>query len=252
MAGNNPISQFEINRLIPMNFLGYDISLTNSAVSMIIAVCAILYIMWPRTLGSTNHVPSKWQLFQEMFFGMVYKMVADVMGLNGKKFFPFIFTLFLFILSVNMFGMMPLPFAFTATSHIAVTGVLAVMVLCVVLITGILRNGLHYFAHFAPKGVPFVMLILIVPIEIISFLARPITLAVRLCGNMAAGHIVLKIFASFIVMLSGAGILGLAGILPFTVLIALNALEFFVAFLQAYIFTTLTCIYLSESVVDSH
>jgi F-type H+-transporting ATPase subunit a len=206
--------------------------------------------MWPRSKGSTNHVPSKWQLFQEMFFGMVYKMVADVMGSEGKKFFPFVFSLFLFILSVNILGMMPT--MFTATSHIAITGVLSVLVLCVVLLTGIMRNGLHYFAHFAPKGVPFVMLILIVPIEIISFLARPITLAVRLCGNMAAGHIVLKIFASFIVMLSGAGILGLAGILPFTVLIALNALEFFVAFLQAYIFTTLTCIYLSESVVDSH
>ena len=250
MAGNNPISQFEINRIIPLNLGGFDVSFTNSALSMVIASIIILCIMWPRNKGSLSHLPSKWQILQEMFFGMVYKMSTDVMGKEGKKFFPFIFSLFLFILSVNILGMMPT--MFTATSHIAITGVLSILVLCVVLLTGIMRNGLHYFAHFAPKGVPFVMLILIVPIEIISFLARPVTLAVRLCGNMAAGHIVLKIFASFIVMLSGAGILGLAGILPFTVLIALNALEFFVAFLQAYIFTTLTCIYLSESVVDSH
>jgi len=250
MAGNNPISQFEINRIIPLNIAGFDVSFTNSSLSMVLAVIFVLLVMFPRAGGSHNYVPSKWQLFQEMLFGMVHKMTTDVMGENGKKFFPFIFSLFLFILSANMLGMMPT--MFTATSHIAVTGVLALSVLCVVLLTGIMRNGLHYFAHFAPKGVPLVMLFLIVPIEIISFLARPVTLAVRLCGNMAAGHIVLKIFASFIVMLSGAGILGLAGILPFTVLIALNALEFFVAFLQAYIFTTLTCIYLSESVVDSH
>ena len=149
-----------------------------------------------------------------------------------------------------MLGMMP--GMFTATSHIAVTGVLSLLVLVVILSTGIMRNGLHYFAHFFPKGMPAIMLILIVPIEIISFLARPITLAIPLCGNMAAGDIVLKIFASFIVTLGGAGVLALAGILPFTMLIALNALEFFVAFLQAYIFTTLTCIYLTESVVDSH
>jgi F-type H+-transporting ATPase subunit a len=181
---------------------------------------------------------------------MVNKIVLDVIGKEGRKFFPLIFSLFLFILSLNVLGMMP--GMFTVTSHIAVTGVLAALVFVVILATGIMRNGLHYFAHFAPKGVPLVMLILIVPIEIISFLARPITLAIRLCGNMAAGHIILKIFASFIVMLGGAGILALAGILPFSILIALNALEFFVAFLQAYIFTTLTCIYLSESVVDSH
>ena len=217
---------------------------------MILAVLIGLFIMWPRKSGSVDHVPSKWQIFQEMFFSMINKMAVDTIGKEAKKFFPIIFTLFLFVLCVNFSGM--IPGMFTATSHIAVTGVLSLMVLALVLISGIMRNGLHYFAHFAPKGVPLVMLFLIVPIEIISFLARPVTLAVRLCGNMVAGHIVLKIFASFIVMLSGAGLLALIGILPFTVLIALNALEFFVAFLQAYIFTTLTCIYLSESVVDSH
>lgn len=217
---------------------------------MIVATIAIIAVMWPHSSGSKNHVPSKWQLFQEMLFGIVNKMVLDIMGQEGKKFFPLVFSLFLFILSTNMLGMMP--GMFTATSHIAVTGVLSLLVFVVILSTGIMRNGLHYFAHFAPKGMPAIMLILIVPIEIISFLARPITLAIRLCGNMAAGHIVLKIFASFIVTLGGAGVLALVGILPFTMLIALNALEFFVAFLQAYIFTTLTCIYLSESVVDSH
>jgi len=250
MAANDPMSQFEIKRFLPIDFAGLDISFTNSSLAMIIASVVILFVMWPHNNGSKNHVPSKWQLMQEMFFCMINNLVTDIIGKEGKKFFPLIFSLFLFILSVNIMGMMP--GVFTATSHIAVTGILSVLVLLLVVGTGIFRNGLGYFAHFAPKGVPFIMLLLIVPIEIISFMARPITLAVRLCGNMAAGHIVLKIFASFITMLGGAGLLSLLGILPFAVLIGLNALEFFVAFLQAYIFTTLTCIYLSESVVDSH
>lgn len=250
MAGTNPMSQFEIQRWIPLDFLGIDASFTNSSLAMFFAFCAVLAVMWPHANGSRDFVPSKWQLFQEMFFKMISGMVADTMGTNGKKYFPFIFTLFLFILFTNVLGMMPL--MFTATSHIAVTGVLSLLVLFVVLGVGVARNGFAYFAHFIPKGVPIPMLFLIVPIELISFFARPVTLAVRLCGNMAAGHIVLKIFASFIVMLTGLGALSLLGVLPFIILLALNALEFFVAFLQAYIFTTLTCIYLSESVVDSH
>ena len=250
MAGHSPISQFEIQRWHEFKLFGFDASFTNTSFAMIVATIAIIAVMWPHSSGSKNHVPSKWQLFQEMFFGIVNKMVLDIMGQEGKKFFPLVFSLFLFILSTNIMGMMP--GMFTATSHIAVTGVLSLLVLVVILLTGVMRNGLHYFAHFVPKGMPAMMLILIVPIEIISFLARPVTLAIRLCGNMAAGHIVLKIFASFIVTLGGAGVLALVGVLPFTMLIALNALEFFVAFLQAYIFTTLTCIYLSESVVDSH
>jgi F-type H+-transporting ATPase subunit a len=250
MATNDPISQFTIKRFVSIDFAGVDASFTNSSLAMIVAVLVILMIMWPRHNHSQDYVPSKWQLMQEMFFSMINNLVFDILGKEGKKFFPLIFSIFLFILSVNIMGMMP--FMFTATSHIAVTGTLSLVVLFLVLGVGIYQNGISYFAHFAPKGVPIPMLILIIPIEIISFLARPITLAVRLCGNMAAGHIVLKIFASFIIMLSGAGFLSILGILPFTMLIALNALEFFVAFLQAYIFTTLTCIYLSESVVDSH
>jgi len=250
MAVNDPMGQFAIKKLLPMNIGGADISFTNSSLAMVAALCFILLVMWPRSNGSKNHLPSKWQLLQETLFCMINNLVLDIMGNKGKKFFPFIFTLFLFILFVNILGMVP--GFFTVTSHIAVTGVLSVIVLGVVVGVGLYRNGLKYFAHFAPAGVPLVMLLLIVPIEIISFLARPITLAVRLCGNMAAGHIVLKIFASFIVMLSGTGLLSLLGFLPFSVLVGLNALEFFVAFLQAYIFTTLTCIYLSESVIDSH
>jgi len=250
MAGNNPISQFEIDRILPLDIMGFDASFTNSSFAMVAASLLVLIIMWPRANGSNNHVPTKWQLFQEMFFGMINKLMSDIIGKNGNKFFPLIFSLFLFILSLNVVGMVP--GMFTATSHIAVTAVLAVMVLVIVIGTGIARNGLSYFAHFAPKGVPFVMQFLIVPIELVSFFARPVTLAIRLCVNMAAGHIVLKIFASFITMLSGLGALSLLGILPFGVLLALNALEFFVAFLQAYIFTILTCIYISESVSDSH
>lgn len=250
MAGNNPLSQFEIHRYVPLEFMGLDASFTNSSFAMLCASLLVLAIMWPLSNGSKDNVPSKWQLLQEMFFGMISKMVNETMGKNGTKFFPLILALFLFILSVNVMGMVP--GMFTATSHIAITGILSLLVLALVLVVGVFHNGLSYFAHFIPKGVPLPMLVLIVPIELISFFVRPVVLAIRLCGNMAAGHIVLKIFASFIVTLSGLGVFSLLGILPFGMLLALNALEFFVAFLQAYIFATLTCIYLSESVVDSH
>ena len=250
MATTDPMHQFEIVRIFPIEFLGFDISFTNSSLWIMLSIGVALWFMWPRANGSQNYIPSKMQVAQEQIFGMISAMVHDSVGSQAKKYFPIIFTLFLFVLSVNLMGMMP--FSFTATSHIAVTIVLAFGVFLLVVGAGIAQSGLHYFAHFAPAGVPLVMQFLIVPIEIVSFLARPLTLAVRLCGNMAAGHIVLKIFASFIVMLGSAGFLSVLGILPFGMLLAINALEFFVAFLQAYIFATLTCIYLSESVQISH
>lgn len=249
MADNNPMAQFEINKVLDLSFAGFDLSVTNSAVVMIVSTLAAIWFMWPRKYGSKNHVPSNFQVAQEVIFSMVSSMVADSVGKHVKKYFPFIFTIFLFILSANLFGMMP--GAFTSTSHIAVTGVMALAVFVVVVGAGVANGGIGYFAHFAPKGVPLLMQFIIVPIEIASFLARPLTLAVRLCGNMAAGHIVLKIFGSFVVMLLGSGVFAILSPLPFAMLLAMNALEFFVAFLQAYIFATLACIYLSES-VEAH
>ncbi|MEM6602751.1 MAG: F0F1 ATP synthase subunit A [Pseudomonadota bacterium] len=253
MAGNNPVAQFKISVIEEFSFLGYDISFTNSSLLMLISTLTIGYFMFPRKNGSSDHVPSRFQVAQEVVFSAISDMVHDSIGKKAKHYFPFIFTLFLFILSANMWGMLPVPGlgAFTSTSHIAVTAMLALIVFCVVIAVGVKNAGLGYFAHFAPKGVPLPMQFIIVPIEIASFLARPVTLAVRLCGNMVAGHIVLKIFGTFIVSLLGAGFLAVLGILPFFILLAMNALEFFVAFLQAYIFATLSCIYISES-VEAH
>lgn len=246
---NNPMAQFDIKTIAPFELAGFDASFTNSSLWMIISSVAVLALMWPRR-GTVDFVPSRFQVAQEGIFSLVSGMVHDAVGKEAKKFFPFIFTLFLFVLGANLFGMMP--FSFTSTSHIAITGTLAFFVFLAVIGAGIAKNGLHYFAHFAPAGVPLPMQFIIVPIELASFLARPVTLAVRLCGNMAAGHIVLKIFGTFVVGLLSLKGLAVLGILPFMILLAMNALEFFVAFLQAYIFATLTCIYLSESVAESH
>ena len=244
------MQQFEINTIASLDIAGFDFSFTNSSLFMVIAVISACAFMWPRKNGSNGHVPSHFQIAQETIFSLVSGMVHDSVGSQAKKYFPFIFTLFMFILMCNLWGMMP--FSFTVTSHIAVTMVLALSVFVVVVGAGIAKNGLGYFAHFAPAGVPLPMQFIIVPIEIASFLARPLTLAVRLCGNMAAGHIVLKIFGTFITGLLGYGMFATLSILPFFMLLAMNALEFFVAFLQAYIFSTLACIYLSESVDVSH
>ena len=248
MTAVDPIHQFEIKKLIPVSLGGLDVSFTNSSLWMLLSVAVIFALLWPRK--SVSVVPGRFQMFQEEVFNLGRSMVADVMGKEGTKYFSLIFSLFLFILTCNIAGM--LPFSFTVTSHLAVTAVLALGVILLVVGVGVYNGGLGYFKHFAPAGLPFIMYFLVVPIEIISFLARPVTLAIRLCANMAAGHIVLKIFASFIIMLAGAGALSFFSVLPFFMLIALNALELFVAFLQAYIFATLTCIYLSESVHVSH
>lgn len=253
MSGANPIEQFDIQKIVPLNIAGLDFSITNSTVFMIISFLTACLFMWPRKSVGQNHVPSHFQVAQEMIFSLISGMVYESVGEKYKKYFPFIFTMFLFVLFCNLWGLIPTPMGtFAVTSHIAVTGVLALMVFFTVVGAGVANSGLGYFAHFAPKGVPAFMLVIIVPIEIISFLARPLTLAVRLCGNMTAGHIVLYIFGTFVSGLLGAGILATLGILPFVMLLAINALEFFVAFLQAYIFATLACIYLSESVDVSH
>ena len=203
---------------------------------------AIIFITLLLLLSIKNKslIPSRFQSISEIFYEFIANMVSDNIGDKGRKFFPLIFTLFTFLLFGNMLGM--LPYSFTFTSHIIVTFVLAMFIFLLVTLLGIFIHGFKFFGLFVPKGVPMIMLPLMIPIEIISYLSRPISLSVRLFANMMAGHTMLKIFAGFIVPL------GIFGIAPLMVDVALTALEVLIAFLQAYVFTILTCLYLNESI----
>ncbi len=256
-----PLDQFEIQRVIPLpNDAGaIDLSITNSTVWMAIGVgTAVLFLM-----GATRKltlVPGGLQSVAEMTYEFVAKMVRDAMGDEGRPFFPFVFTLFLFIFLSNLLGLLPtIPGTpenlqvFTPTSHIIVTFMLAVMSVGLVIVIGFLKNGLGFLRLFAPAGVPLWLMPLIVPIEIVSFLSRPVSLAVRLFANMLAGHIVLKVFAGFVVsMLGVGGMVGVLSILPMLGMVGVFLLEFLVAFLQAFVFSVLTCIYLHDALHPAH
>jgi F-type H+-transporting ATPase subunit a len=244
---HTPLTQFEINEIHHLPpFLGYDVSFTNSSLFMVLAVASITLLI---SFGMRKKalVPGRLQNVAEMLYGFVFSMVNENLGNDGRKYFPFIFSLFTFILFCNLLGM--LPYSFTSTSHIVVTFSLAITVFFVVLLTGFAKHGIGFYKLFVPSGVPAVMLPLIVPIEVISFLARPISLSLRLAAAMTAGHIALKVFAGFVLMLWGAGMLGpvFGVILPIPILVALIGLEFFIAALQAYIFSMLTSIYLHDA-----
>jgi F-type H+-transporting ATPase subunit a len=245
----DPIHQFDIHRLVPINIGGWDISFTNSSAFMVLAVVVtagfFAYAMQGRSL-----VPTRLQSLAEITYEFVAKMLRDSVGEEGMKFFPFVFALFVFIFVCNMLGM--IPGAFTVTSHIIVTAALAAIVFLTVLVVGFAKNGLHFFKLFVPDGVPIYVLPLVTLIEIISFLSRPISHSVRLFANMLAGHITLKVFGGFVVMLLGAGSFSLLAPLPLLAAIALTALEFLVAFLQAYVFTMLTCMYLNDALHPGH
>ena len=238
MAG--PLEQFEIKPLVPIHIGGLDLSFTNSALMMTIAVgAATLFLVGGA--ARREAVPGRWQSMAEMSYEFVAGMVRDNIGTEGRQYFPFVFSLFMFILFGNMIGM--IPYGFTFTSHIIVTFGLAALVFVVVTGVGLVRHGMHFFSYFMPSGVPLWMAPLIVPIEIISYLSRPISLSVRLFANMMAGHTMLKVFAGFTVML---GVLG--GWIPLAVNVALTGFEILVAVLQAYVFTILTCLYLHDAV----
>lgn len=236
---NNPLHQFQINTVVPIEVAGIDASFTNSAVLMVatVAVVSIFLIMG---MSGRSLVPGRWQSMAELSYSFVADMVRDNVGNEGRKYFPIIFSIFMFVLFGNLLGL--LPYSFTFTSHVAVTFTLAMTVFIGVTLIGIARHGLHFFTFFVPKGVPAVMLPLLVPIEIISYLSRPVSLSIRLFANMTAGHTMMKVFAGFIVPL------GVAGIAPFAMDVALTGFEFLVAFLQAYVFAVLTCIYLNDSI----
>ena len=235
----SPLAQFEIKTLIPLKVAGYDISFTNSALFMAITVVAIMFFMIAG-MRKGALVPSRWQLSVEMCYEFVANMLHDTAGREARKYFPFIFTLFMFILFANLIGMLPY-FGFTFTSHIAVTFAMAAFVFIGVTIIGLAKHGFKFFSLFLPHGTPWWLLWLIIPIEIISYLSRPISLSVRLFANMVAGHTMLKVFGGFVVAL------GVFGFAPFIFIIALTGLELLVACLQAYVFAILTCMYLNDA-----
>ena len=241
----NPMHQFEVYRVGPeINLGGINLSFTNASLFMIISSLTILLLLFFGTRKKLL-VPSKMQLVVEMSYTFIAKMINDTAGSNAKPFFPFIFTLFMFVLFCNMIGM--LPYSFTVTSHIIVTFMLAALVFIGVTIIGFMKHGIKYLELFVPRGVPIVLLPLIVVIEIISYLSRPVSLSVRLFANMMAGHTMLKVFGGFVISL---GLLG--GWLPLGFSVALTGLEILIAFLQAYVFAILTCIYLNDALNLHH
>ncbi len=242
-AAIDPLSQFDIDRLIELNFLGLDISFTNSALFMVIGTALVGLFMMLSMRGRAL-VPDRMQSVTELSYEFVAGLVRDNAGSEGLKYFPFIFTLFMFILFLNLLGLFP--YSFTSTSHIIITLALGLLSITVVTVIGFIKHGTGFFRLFAPSGVPGWLLPILVPIEVVSYLIRPFSLAVRLFANMVAGHMVIKVFASFVVLM------GVAGILPFSLMIAINALELLIAFLQAYVFALLTSIYLNDALHPHH
>jgi len=241
----NPMHQFNVYRIGPeINLGNVDISFTNASLFMVISALTIISVLFAGTRRKAI-VPTKIQLLTELSYTLVSKMISDTAGSKAKPYFPFVFSLFMFVLFCNMLGM--LPYSFTVTSHIIVTFALAAVIFVGVTIIGFVNHGTGYLKLFIPSGVPLFLLPLIVIIEIISYLSRPVSLSVRLFANMMAGHTMLKVFGGFVISL---GILG--GLLPLSFTVALTGLEILIAFLQAYVFAILTCIYLNDALNLKH
>lgn len=245
----NPLDQFKITNKVDLTFGGLDASFTNSAMWMVgIVLVTSVGLMW--AMRRADMVPGRSQSMAEMLYEFVANMVRDNIGAGGRPFFPFIFSLFMFILVANLAGMVP--YGFTVTSHLAVTMAMAIFVFLMVIVVGLIRHGLHFFSLFLPPGTPIYLMPLIVAIEIISFFSRPITLGVRLFANMTAGHILMKVFAGFVISLAAAGGWIAISWLPFVANVAVTALEMLVAAVQAYVFALLTCVYLNDAVNLEH
>lgn len=247
----NPIDQFEIQSLIDIPHIGgLNISYTNSALWMTIAVI-LSTVFLSTAMRRRALVPGRMQAMAEMIYEFVASMIRENIGTKGRQYFPLIFTIFVVVLLGNMLGM--LPYSFTYTSHIIVTAALAFLIFLTVLAVGFYKHGFHFFSLFLPPGVPWWLIPLILPIEIMSFMTRPITLSVRLFANMIAGHIMLKVFAGFSVGMATMGASGvLAGLIPMLFNGVMIGFEFLIAFLQAYVFAILSCIYLKDSVEIDH
>lgn len=246
-----PIHQFQITDYFTFGTIGgTDISFTNSALFMVLTVVTISSFLIFSTRGR-GLVPGRLQLVSEMLYEFIANMVRNSAGSEGMKFFPLVFSLFTFILVANLFGMFP--YFFTVTSHIVITAALALIVFLTVVIYGFWRNGFKFLRLFVPSGIPWYVMWLVVPIEFISFLSRPLSHSLRLFGNILAGHIVLKVFGGMIVALGSLGFLGSIGaIAPLAMAVALTGLEFLVAGLQAFVFAVLTCVYLNDAIHPGH
>jgi F-type H+-transporting ATPase subunit a len=241
----HPTEQFSIYPVIPITVAGYDVSLTNSGLFMLLVVALTCLLTAIAARGGSG-VPTRMQALGEMAYEFTAGMLRSAAGEAGMRFFPFVFCIFFFVLISNLLGF--IPFSFTVTSQIIITAALAGLVFLTVVFFGIKDHGTHFFHMFVPPGVPIYILPLVVAIEIVSFLSRPVSHSVRLFANMLAGHITLYVFGSFVIMLLGAGAaLKVFAVLPLVMTVAMDALELLVAFLQAYVFAMLTCMYLNDA-----
>jgi len=240
----SPLKQFEITRPFGlMEIAGIDVSITNSSI-MMVAILIILNIFLILSTKKKAIIPNRLQSIAEMSYEMIYNTTKDNLGKNGAQFFPLIYSLFMFILLCNMLGL--IPYSFTVTSHIIITFAIAFGIFMFATILGFILHGFKYLRLFLPEGVPIFLAPLLIPIEIVSYISRPISLAVRLAANMMAGHTMIKVFAGFVVAL------GIFGVAPFIFIVLLYILETLIAFLQAYVFAVLTCLYLSDSFHPGH
>ena len=242
---HSPVEQFTIKALLHLELLGYDVSFTNSALFMILAVL-VSTVYLTMAMRKREMVPGRLQASAEMLYEFVSDMVRSNAGSEGRPYFPFIFTLFIFLLFGNMLGL--IPYSYTFTSQIVVTFVMAAIVFVGVTLVALIKHGMHFFSFFVPPGAPKALIPFLIIIEVISYFVRPVSLSVRLFANMLAGHTMLKVFAGLAVMITSAGGVAMAGaVLPFLALIGLTGLEVLVAGLQAYVFTILTCMYLNDA-----
>jgi F-type H+-transporting ATPase subunit a len=237
---SSPLQQFEIHSIVTLPPLaGLDVSFTNSSLFMVLAAVFSLALV-TLTMRQRALIPGRWQALAEMYYGFIAGLVKETATPEAKRFFPFIFTLFSFILFGNLLGM--LPFSFTFTSHIIVTFAMAAFIFVLVTIVGFVRHGTHFFSYFLPEGTPLLIAPLLFVLEVFAYLTRPFTLSVRLFANMLAGHVLLKVIISFVAMM------GVAGVVPLLATVAFIGFEVFVACLQAYIFSLLTCVYLKDAI----
>ena len=236
---NSPVEQFTIKTLYELNFMGIDVSFTNASLFMMLSILGSVCFLY---LGSRKQalIPGRFQSLVEMSYEFVANMVKENAGKGSQAYFPFIFTLFMFILMGNLLGM--IPYSYTFTSQIVVTFAIAITIFLGVTVIGIVLHGFHFFTLFVPPGMPIVLAPLLIPIEVISYFVRPVSLSVRLFANMMAGHTMMKVFAGF------TAALGVLGIAPILLLVALTGFEIMVAVLQAYVFTVLTCLYLNDAI----
>lgn len=234
----SPLHQFEIHEIVPLSIGGINLSYTNSALAMTIAV-ALVTIFLVLAMANAKLVPGRLQSTAEVLYEFIGQLIKDNVGSAGKPYFPFIFSLFVFFLLGNLLGLVP--YSFTFTSHLAVTLGMAVFIFLATTVIGFAKHGLHFFSLFLPGGAPIFLAPLLVPIEVLSYFMRPLSLALRLFANMTAGHTLMKVFAGFVAMM------GVFGVVPLIFVVGLFGLETLVAFLQAFVYTILTCIYLNDA-----